>query len=144
MYNLTVDTVHTFFVGDGQWLVHNDSCDPALRALANTANDALKQLPDGPLRVTTVAATTGNNGKPLLALYNKTVEGTQQAIDILRQKKWNVLNAPVGRGPDFHAERQLADKGYTQIGISRKQGMCDACTAWFKNRPWISVWPFGR
>ena len=26
MYNLTVNTSHTFFVGDGQWLVHN--CDP--------------------------------------------------------------------------------------------------------------------
>lgn len=24
MYNLTVSTAHTFFVGDGQWLVHND------------------------------------------------------------------------------------------------------------------------
>jgi hypothetical protein len=23
MYNLTVDEAHTFFVGDGQWLVHN-------------------------------------------------------------------------------------------------------------------------
>ena len=23
MYNLTVDDAHTFFVGDGQWLVHN-------------------------------------------------------------------------------------------------------------------------
>jgi HNH/Endo VII superfamily toxin with a SHH signature len=27
MYNLTVDGAHTFFVGDGQWLVHNASCD---------------------------------------------------------------------------------------------------------------------
>ena len=26
MYNLTVDVAHTFFVGDGQWLVHNDDC----------------------------------------------------------------------------------------------------------------------
>jgi len=26
MYNLTVDEAHTFFVGDGQWLVHNE-CD---------------------------------------------------------------------------------------------------------------------
>ena len=26
MYNLTVDTAHTFFVGDGQWLVHNNTC----------------------------------------------------------------------------------------------------------------------
>ena len=25
MYNLTVDEAHTFFVGDGQWLVHNDA-----------------------------------------------------------------------------------------------------------------------
>jgi hypothetical protein len=23
MYNLSVDTAHTFFVGEGQWLVHN-------------------------------------------------------------------------------------------------------------------------
>ncbi len=29
MYNLTVDTAHTFFVGDQQWLVHNcGPCDP--------------------------------------------------------------------------------------------------------------------
>ena len=26
MYNLTVAAAHTYFVGDGQWLVHND-CD---------------------------------------------------------------------------------------------------------------------
>ncbi len=26
MYNLTVATAHTYFVGEGQWLVHNASC----------------------------------------------------------------------------------------------------------------------
>jgi len=26
MYNLTVDVAHTYYVGDGQWLVHNASC----------------------------------------------------------------------------------------------------------------------
>jgi filamentous hemagglutinin len=26
MYNLTVDEAHTFFVGEGQWLVHNVDC----------------------------------------------------------------------------------------------------------------------
>jgi|GEM_PF-5041853 len=26
MYNLTVEDAHTFFVGDGDWLVHNDNC----------------------------------------------------------------------------------------------------------------------
>ena len=33
MYNLTVDEAHTFFVGDGQWLVHNNSCDKWARDL---------------------------------------------------------------------------------------------------------------
>ena len=28
MYNLTVDEAHTFFVGDGQWLVHNSGGCP--------------------------------------------------------------------------------------------------------------------
>jgi hypothetical protein len=31
MYNLTVDTAHTFFVGEGQWLVHN-ACDFGLQS----------------------------------------------------------------------------------------------------------------
>lgn len=29
MYNLTVDEAHTFFVGDGQWLVHNAGVCPS-------------------------------------------------------------------------------------------------------------------
>jgi hypothetical protein len=32
MYNLTVDTAHTFFVGKGQWLVHN-TCKPKVSTL---------------------------------------------------------------------------------------------------------------
>src|SRR5690606_13176037 len=30
MYNFTVDTAHTYFVGDGQWLVHNECKKPKL------------------------------------------------------------------------------------------------------------------
>lgn len=26
MYNFTVGTAHTYFVGDGEWLVHNSNC----------------------------------------------------------------------------------------------------------------------
>jgi len=36
MYNLTVADAHTFFVGDGQWLVHNaggDDCERLYRAM---------------------------------------------------------------------------------------------------------------
>ena len=28
MYDLTVHTAHSFFVGNGQWLVHNSGCTP--------------------------------------------------------------------------------------------------------------------
>lgn len=35
MYNLTVAAAHTFFVGDGEWLVHNASCPVDLFAFGN-------------------------------------------------------------------------------------------------------------
>ena len=38
MYNLTVDTAHTFFVGEGEWLVHNTPfhCLPGTVELPNS------------------------------------------------------------------------------------------------------------
>jgi RHS repeat-associated protein len=49
MYNLTVDTAHTFFVGDGQWLVHNCS--------AKTPNfDDLDTIKPGPYADKSIAA----------------------------------------------------------------------------------------
>ncbi len=47
MYNLTVATAHTFFVGEGQWLVHNDCFDFG-KSLPNGAaiealNEALRR-----------------------------------------------------------------------------------------------------
>ncbi len=32
MYNLTVATAHTFYVGSGQWLVHNAGCSVSFEA----------------------------------------------------------------------------------------------------------------
>jgi hypothetical protein len=44
MYNLTVDTAHTFFVGAGQWLVHNASC--IVSPIVKTQKSAgLRELP---------------------------------------------------------------------------------------------------
>ena len=43
MYNLTVDEAHTFFVGDGQWLVHN--CAAGLGGI-------LKGATGGPYEIT--------------------------------------------------------------------------------------------
>ncbi len=40
MYNLTVATAHTFYVGSGQWLVHNQSC-----LTPSVVKDFAKNLP---------------------------------------------------------------------------------------------------
>ena len=36
MYNLTVDTAHTFFVGEQGWSVHNTSCPISIRSAGGT------------------------------------------------------------------------------------------------------------
>lgn len=46
MYKLTVDEAHTFFVGEGQWLVNNDSCPIEGEVQKNVTdghNDALQE-----------------------------------------------------------------------------------------------------
>lgn len=134
MYNFTVATAHTYFVGEGQWLVHN------CRAYANTAHNALKQLPEN-LRGATVAMSLGADSKPILAIYGRTPEITQDAINHLRNKGWNVLDAPP-RGVEYHAERQLIDAGYTQIGISRQAGMCNSCAEYVSNHPGVTITPY--
>jgi len=138
MYNLTVTTAHTFFVGKGEWLVHND-CE----SLANIAHSAHQQLPE-PLRQSTVAASLDDNDDPVLAVYHRTEEGTQDAVQYLRDQGWNVLDAPEGRGPEYHAERQLYDQGYSEIGISRQGGMCNACQSFFDARPNVTVQSYQR
>ena len=138
MYNLTVAVAHTFFVGEEGWLVHN-TCE----ALANTAAAAHRGLPSR-LQGSTVGASMGADGKPILAVYHRTGEGTEATVQQLRNRGWNVLDAPTGRGPDFHAERQLDAAGYTEIGISRQRGMCSACETYFENRPYVTVREYRR
>ncbi len=47
MYNLTVDEAHTFYVGDGQWLVHNACRDPRhtnfIKQLEDMKDSSLKR-----------------------------------------------------------------------------------------------------
>lgn len=49
MYNLTVDEAHTFFVGDGQWLVHNTCAANTYSRARQTAG-----IPEDAQPVTTV------------------------------------------------------------------------------------------
>jgi len=55
VYNITVDEAHTYFVGDGAWLVHNACETPGnnnidYRRYKDT-NDILAEVPDGTVRV---------------------------------------------------------------------------------------------
>ena len=45
MYNLTVDTAHTYFIGDGQWLVHNSCGSGAQWDLHHLIPKSLKNHP---------------------------------------------------------------------------------------------------
>jgi hypothetical protein len=45
MYNLTVDVAHTYYVGDGEWLVHNANCKLAL-GLASTIEQEAEKNPE--------------------------------------------------------------------------------------------------
>jgi len=47
MYNLTVDEAHTFFVGDGQWLVHNTKCPPLVGQFPSKADEIPGPLQNG-------------------------------------------------------------------------------------------------
>ena len=45
MYNLTVETAHTFFVGDGKWLVHNvDPCSSLIPKLVKDTRPYVDQV----------------------------------------------------------------------------------------------------
>ncbi|WP_026371044.1 RHS repeat-associated core domain-containing protein [Kallotenue papyrolyticum] len=55
MYNLTVATAHTFFVGDQQWLVHNSCGENAAAKTGREAHKALKE------KVLAKAEKTGKN-----------------------------------------------------------------------------------
>jgi len=124
MYNLTVAIAHTYFVGEGAWLVHN-SCGIKLPEIAATAHKELRKVNLGQ---STVGAGRTAEGTVTLSVFHSTAKGTEDAVQTLRGRGWNVLGAPTGRTAEFHAERQLADAGFTDIGISRQQGMCNiAC-----------------
>ena len=67
-----------------------------------------------------------------------------KSVDVLRGKGYNVLDAPKGRGVEFHAERQLYGAGFNDIGISRQLGMCRACEDFFAGKPDVRVTPYRR
>lgn len=109
-------------------------------ALATRANSALDLLP-GWMRQVTIAAGVDSDGNVVYTVFGR---GAQKAVDVLRSEGLNVLDAPAGRGVEYHAERQLYDAGIKTIGISRQAGMCPACQSFFGSARDATVTPFTR
>lgn len=131
MYNLTVAQAHTFFVGNGLWLVHNGVCDD----LAFVAHAALETLPQN-LRQTTVAVAK-NQGNYVYAVRvggKHAATLTQVAVEYLEKGGLKVFNP--GKA---HAEEVLIELGYKKIGISRKGGACKQCEAIINKTPGVIV-----
>lgn len=112
-------------------------------SLADKANTALMELPRDLRRATVGAASDPKKGM-VYSIYHRTTEGTADAVEALRNKGYEVLDAPTGRGPAYHAERQLYRAGYTDIGISRQKGMCGSCTKYFSSRPNVTITPYKK
>jgi RHS repeat-associated protein len=143
MYNLTVDTAHTFFVGENQALVHNSSIG---RQLSDAARRAHRRLPIH-LRNSTIAIGI-KNGRYLIAAFHPNPRLNAELLAWLdkhkRGSRSEVIGPPKELSDRYHAERQLEDAGVEgDIGISNGRGPCGkSCKPHFNqpNRPRIT-WP---
>ncbi|KAB2902997.1 MAG: hypothetical protein F9K27_14570 [Anaerolineae bacterium] len=149
MFNLTVDTAHTFFVGEGQWLVHNEICSwpsgnppsPEGRKLAEIASDALKHSSFKPA---TTVAVVEVDGKIYIAVNGGTSSTIRSSIETYANAKnysylENDLKGASDIIPNNHAEMFLYNykdfKGKIDvIGVSHYQGPCPTCQGFFNGK----------
>ena len=106
MYNLTVDQAHTFFVGQGQWLVHNAGCS----FLSKTGDDVFKVLSNNQTLTTDEGlqagiAFLGEGYKELDAGVFVSADNTR----MFRMTDTDILGKH-GGGPHFNFEMVKAEK----------------------------------
>ena len=162
MYNLTVDEVHTYSVGEGSWLVHNactwlSKADPKSQStgqsLAREARDLLiggmgrNKLTDVEKKRTTIAITVIDRNGSLVEIISLNARAPRGPMGGVAQKLRNrrpkaiVVQAPPAYPNDGHGERYLYDqyKGQMQnvMGVSHYRGPCGEdlqnCKAFFEN-----------
>jgi hypothetical protein len=99
MYNLTIDTAHTFFVGEGQWSVHN-ACKPKKMPDYDRGafGDVDSQVRDAVFkRDNYTCAYCGRRGGDLtidhiVSAKNKWVDGAWKWTDAQRNKWFNKMS----------------------------------------------------
>lgn len=102
MYNLTVDEAHTFFVGDGQWLVHNQDDDLPRRTLLIGEGD----FSFGQSLVTTGQVNPLNTVATSYDSFPALPSQAHQHLDALRQAGVEILH-----GVDARLLHQYNDLG---------------------------------
>ncbi len=143
MFNLTVDQAHTFYVGEGQWLVHN-TCwglrpgGGRIQAqqggigeeLANDAKNFYATLTREEARGTTIAIGRLNGQYTFPVVNGSAPQGVAEKI--------GAIQAP----GSMHAERylyELFNGNLDAIGVSNAKGSCLACTTFFSDKGFWNV-----
>lgn len=127
MYNLTVDNAHTFYVGDGQWLVHNCGISAKLQddGFFVAKNDSgawirFRQNSDGSVTVTDVYKGNGGSGQGGILLADALRDAgikSPTRIDII-----TIADKPVAAGARSSEQvfRDLVGKTVDSLGGSVK------------------------
>ena len=148
MYNLTVDTAHTFFVGEGQWLVHNScnwlgsgSAPKWGEKLAEYADNVYKNMQFYPKKNSTIAIAESNG-----SLY-ATSFGDTRAADYLKNNQDLFNYKYILNDTKDHAEKFIYNHlngNVSGIGISHSTGPCPACKGFFTGKGFLDVFWTGK
>jgi Pretoxin HINT domain/Pre-toxin TG len=141
MYNLTVDEAHTFFVGDGEWVVHNgDVCKTFVNGIERVATEEEELLAKQASQVFSEAglkgveyrvtvAVGGPNGSKLLVVDGSAMikgDAEKKLRETAKKLGMDIIVAPDAAHAEEYiiaASREAASK----IGISNPNGPCPAC-----------------
>jgi hypothetical protein len=137
MYNLTVAAAHTYFVGEGQWLVHN-TCKwlgsgtvPRFgEDLANLADNIHSQVGQFWPRRNSTTAVSEVNGRIYVSSF-----GDARAVDELKalaDQRGYTFVPNNGEHAEIALFRRLQNEsGFNGIGVSHYSGPCANCRSFF-------------
>lgn len=142
MYNLTIADAHTFFVGEGEWLVHN-TCrafpggtpSPFGQRLADLADGFYSKLGFWEKNHTTIAVTEINGRLYVTVNGNADKRAIPKIEAAVNEAGGTFISNPNGK--ESHAERFLyetLDGTPTAIGVSHRKGPCEElCQPYFQD-----------
>jgi hypothetical protein len=155
MYNLTVDTAHTFFVGEGQWLVHNvcrwlSGADRSTRSLgvdlADRAKNYYRLLSPKQRGGATIAVSVVDGVEVVTINGGAERAAARKVADVVRRQGGIFEQAPrATSGTEDHAERFLYNKfggsnKISAIGVSHWSGACEECRKFFEGEGFLNIY----